>query len=296
MSKNNVHSTQDHLPIAGIQDGVVIMTDGSLRVVLKADPVNFELKSENEQNAIIYSYQSFLNSLDFPIQILIQSKKLDLEQYLIKMQENEKSLTNELLRIQIEDYTGFVRRLISVANIMAKRFYVVISHSLVTKNTSINQINSLFPHKPTGPILDQDEFDRMRSEAYNKAGITASGLGRLGVKASPLETQELIELFYAIYNPDVATEARLTSLQNLSGGIVTSPEADALAVEQMLSQVDTLANQAASPSATEAVPAQEVAMEQAQQAEAPLVDPMDITQNPTEPQQEASPDQPPTEV
>lgn len=237
MTKSTIHSTQDHLPIAGIQDGVVIMTDGSLRVVLKADPINFELKSESEQNAIIYSYQAFLNSLDFPIQILIQSKKLDLEQYLIRMQENERSLTNELLRIQIEDYTGFVRRLISVANIMAKRFYVVISHSLVTRNTSINQINSLFPHKPTGPILDQDEFDRMRSEAYNKAGITAGGLGRLGVKSSALETQELIELFYAIYNPDVATEARLTSLQNLSGGIVTSPEADALAVEQMLSQL-----------------------------------------------------------
>jgi hypothetical protein len=236
-----VHSTQDHLPIAGIQDGVVIMTDGSVRVVLKADPVNFELKSENEQNAIIYSYQSFLNSLDFPIQILVQSKKLDLEQYLIKMQESEKSITNELLRIQIQDYTGFVRRLISVANIMAKRFYVVISHSLVTKNSSINQINSLFPHKPTGPILEQDEFDRMRSEAYSKAGIIAGGLGRLGVKASALETQELIELFYAIYNPDVATEARLTNLQNLSGGIVTSPEADALAIEQMITQMDAAA-------------------------------------------------------
>jgi hypothetical protein len=251
MSKD-VHSTQDHLPIAGIQDGVVIMNDGSLRVVLKAEPVNFELKSENEQNAIIYSYQSFLNSLDFPIQILIQSKKLDLEQYLIKMQENEKLLTNELLRIQIADYTGFVRRLISVANIMAKRFYVVISHSVVNTHSSINQINSLIPHRATGPLLNQDEFDRIRSEAYNKANIAAGGLSRLGVKASPLETQELIELFYAIYNPDVATEARLTNLQNLSGGIVTSPEAEALAVEQLINQVDAASKVAVEPMQAEA--------------------------------------------
>ncbi len=228
------HSTQDHLPIAGIQDGALIMTDGSIRAVLKVEPINFELKSENEQNAIIYSYQSFLNSLDIPIQIVIQSKRLDLEQYLVRMQETQKQQTNDLLRIQTEDYIGFVRRLISVANIMAKRFYVVVSHSLVTKNSSISQITSLIPHKPTGPLLDQDEFDRLRSEVYNKANIIAGGLGRLGAKARPMETQELIELFYAIYNPDVATEERLTALTDLSGGVVTSPQAAAIAVENSL--------------------------------------------------------------
>lgn len=272
----NVHSTQDHLPIAGIQDGVVIMNDGSLRVVLKAEPVNFELKSENEQNAIIYSYQAFLNSLDFPIQILIQSKKLDLEQYLIRMQENEKLLTNELLKIQISDYTGFVRRLISVANIMAKRFYVVISHSIVNTHTSMNQINSLIPHRPTGPLLDQNEFDLMRSEAYNKAGIAAGGLSRLGVKASALETQELIELFYAIYNPDVAAEERLTSLQNLSTGIVTSPEAEALAVEQIINQTTAL-------DSTAMAPAPEPTPEEA--PEEMLVDTMPGDSQPTENQE-----------
>lgn len=228
------HSTQDHLPIAGIQDGTLIMTDGSVRAVLKIEPINFELKSENEQNAIIYSYQAFLNSLDLPIQIVIQSKRLDLEQYLVRMQESQKQQTNELLRIQTEDYIGFVRRLISVANIMAKRFYVVVSHSLVTKNSSMSQITSLIPHRPTGPLLDQDEFDRLRSEVFNKAGIVSGGLGRLGAKARPLETQELIELFYNIYNPDVATEQRLPSLSDLSGGLVTSPEAAAISVENSL--------------------------------------------------------------
>ena len=225
---NVPHSTQDHLPIAGIQDSILIMTDASLRVVLKVEPINFELKSEAEQNAIIYSYQSFLNSLDFPVQILIQSKRLDLEQYLVRMEEAQHKQTDELLRIQTEDYIGFVRRLISVANIMAKRFYVVISHAAILKQTGINQISSLLTHKPTGPLLDQDEFDRLRSEAFNKASIIAGGLERIGAKAKALETQELIELFYGVYNPDVATEERLTDLSTLSSGIVTSPEAQAL--------------------------------------------------------------------
>lgn len=229
MSSDVPHSTQDHLPIAGIQDGVLIMADGSLRAVLKVEPVNFELKSEQEQNAIIYSYQAFLNSLDFPIQILVQSKKLDLEQYLVRMQESQKQVTNELLRIQIEDYTGFVRRLISVANIMAKRFYVVVSHGSVSKASTINQLTAIFPHRVTGPLMDQDEFDRVRGETYNKAGLIAGGLGRLGLKSRTLETQELIELFYGIYNPDVATEERLTNVSNLGSGIISSPEAEALA-------------------------------------------------------------------
>jgi hypothetical protein len=280
------HSTQDHLPIAGIQDSILIMTDGSLRVVLKVEPVNFELKSENEQNAIIYSYQSFLNSLDFSIQILIQSKRLDLEQYLVRMQEAQRQQTNELLRIQTEDYIGFVRRLISVANIMAKRFYVIISHSAVTKNSSINQISALIPHKPTGPLLDQDEFDRLRNEAFNKASIIAGGLERLGSKARALETQELIELFYGIYNPDVASEERLTDLSTLSSGIVTSPEAQALgpAAEAEVAEAAALILNGPPPvqSAEPAAPAQ---VEQATQSDDALQPVQQPDQSPTQPPQ-----------
>lgn len=219
-----VHSTQDHLPIAGIQDGVVIMTDGSIRVVLKVEPTNFELKSSSEQDGIIYSYQAFLNSLDFPIQILVQSKRLDLEQYLVRMEEQQHTVTNELLQIQMEDYIGFVRRLISVANIMSKRFYVIVSFSATNTQGSLNQLAAIIPHQPTGPLFDQDEFDRLRNECFNRANIIAGGLARLGSKAFQLDTQQLIELFYGIYNPDVATEERLTDISNLSTGVVTAPE------------------------------------------------------------------------
>ena len=228
MQANNLNSTQDHLPLAGIQDGIVIMNDGSLRAVLKVEPVNFELKSEEEQNAIIYSYQSFLNSLDFSIQILIQSKKLDLERYLAKMEEKIKDTPSELLRIQIEDYTGFVRRLISVANIMSKKFFVIISYSPLSKTGVINSFSPIPRGKPQGPIFDQDTFDRFKNETFNRAAIIANGLGRLGVRSRALDTKELIEMFYTIYNPEVATEERLAGIEDISQGVIQSPEAQEL--------------------------------------------------------------------
>lgn len=198
------------------------MNDASVRAVIKIEPINFELKSETEQNGIIYSYQSFLNSLEFPIQIVVHSKKLDLERYLIKIDESKKHMTNELLRIQTEDYVEFVRRLISVANIMAKRFYVVVSYSTATKASTMASFTGLFHKTATGPLLDQDQFTRFRSEVINRANLVGNGLIRIGLKASVLETQGLIELFYAIYNPDIATEERLTNIGELSTGIISS--------------------------------------------------------------------------
>lgn len=217
-------STQQHLPIAGILEDVILLADGSARAVLRCDPVNFELKSEQEQNAIIYSYQSFLNALDFPVQVVVQSKRLDLERYLIRLQDQHGQVENDLLRIQMQEYVSFVRRLISVANIMSKRFYVTVSFSLTTANATKNQFNSLLHKQPTGPLMDSEQFGRLRSEVLNRAGLVANGLARLGVKAELLETQRLIELYYGIYNPDVATEERLPDqdLSVLSGAVVSS--------------------------------------------------------------------------
>jgi hypothetical protein len=217
-------STQEHLPIAGIVDDTLIMSDGSLRCVLKVEPINFDLKSETEQNGIIYAYQGFLNSLDFPIQIVIQSKKLELEQYLIRLEQSQKNVANELLRIQIEDYVGFVRRLISVANIMSKRFYIVVSYSPIIKSAGFAGLTSgIFHKQASGPLMDEDEFKRYRAEVHNRGNIIAGGATHFGVKSRTLSTQELIELFYGIYNPDVATEERLTEVETLSAGIISSP-------------------------------------------------------------------------
>ena len=216
MAKQTVNSTQEHLPIAGIQDGVIIMADGSVRAVVKVEPVNFELKSEQEQNGIIYSYQSFLNSLEYPIEIVVQSKKLDLERYLIKLQGQLKGMTNELLRLQTEDYIDFVRRLISVANIMSKKFYVVVKYAALDKQSAVTQFGSIFHKAPTGPILDQALFERYRAEVNNRASSVGGGLARLGVRVSILDTQALIELFYSTYNPDIAAEERLVGISTIT--------------------------------------------------------------------------------
>jgi type IV secretory pathway VirB4 component len=214
------NATQTHLPIAGIQDGVVIMNDGSVRAVLKAEPINFDLKSELEQNGIIYAYQGFLNSLDFPIQITVQSKRLDLERYLMRLEESSRDMTNDLLRIQTNEYIGFVRYLINVTNIMSKSFFVTVSYSPLTKGAAAAQVGGLFHRKPTGPLMDSDQFQRFQGEVNNRAGIIAGGLARMGIKSRLLETQELIELFYGIYNPDFATEERLVDVEGLSSGVV----------------------------------------------------------------------------
>jgi hypothetical protein len=236
MAKSTASSSQEHLPIAGIQDGIVIMTDGSVRTVLRIEPINFDLKSEQEQNAIIYAYQGFLNSLDFPIQFVIQSKKLDLERYLLRLKESQKETTSDLLRIQTEDYIGFLRQLITVANIMSKRFYVVISYSGLTKESAIAQFGSILHKQPTGPVMDQDQFNRYKSEGINRASIIAGGLGRLGVKCELLGTQQLIELFYGIYNPDVAAEERLSAdVADMNSGVVSSPGS----LEQLPNQSET---------------------------------------------------------
>jgi hypothetical protein len=307
MAKSTAPSTQEHLPIAGIQDGVILMTDGSIRVVLKLEPINFDLKSENEQNAIIYGYQGFLNSLDFPIQFIIQSKQLDLERYLIKLKESHKNTTNDLLRIQIEDYVGFVRRLISVANIMSKRFYAVISYNAVTKQSSVSQFTSIFHKQPTGPLMDQDQFVRWRAEANNRASIIANGLARLGVKSRLLGTQELIELFYGIYNPDVATEERLTEdVSQLSSGVIHGagdlPPAELVAPQASSPITEVLTEQVQAPVQAYAVPSTAVLDEPIKDTPAdeplldgptlpsePLVPPVAETTQPPEPAQTQQP-------
>jgi type IV secretory pathway VirB4 component len=219
MSTQN--STQEHLPIAGIHDGVVIMNDGSLRAVMRVEPVNFELKSDQEQNAIIATYQAFLNSLDTSIQIVIQSKRLDLERYLKKLELQTASITNPLLRLQSEDYIGFVRRLISVANIMAKRFYVIVSYSPLPTNPK-QGFQSFFAKKPTGPLMNDDQFNRYRTELFSRANSVAGGLMQVGTRVTALETQQLIELFYSTYNPEIAAEERVSDSSAIATSIVTS--------------------------------------------------------------------------
>ncbi len=215
-----IGSTQDALRFAEIRDGTVVLKDSNLRKILLCSSINFSLKSEQEQNAIIFSYQNFLNSLDFPIQILMQSKKLDLSNYLAKLDGRANEQTNELLRLQTTDYIEFIKRLINLANIMDKRFYVVVPYLVPPKMAT--------PKIPLGKkeappaILSEDEFNQYSKEMDQRVQVIQSGLGSIGIRSALLNTQQIIELLYGVYNPEEASKQKFAAGHELSGEVVES--------------------------------------------------------------------------
>lgn len=215
-------STQENLEIAGVEDGIIILKDGSYRLVLDVTAINFGLKSEREQNSIIFQFQGFLNSLHFPIEILIQSRKLDLTPYLERLRKRANEQKNDLLKTQTLDYIDFVSELINMANIMKKRFYIVIGwenidlRSLSLVDRFLNRGNSVSLLK-----ISEKEFKAHGNELREKAAVIASGLGSNGLHCKQLSTGELIELFYNFYNPGIADKERLVDLENLQANIVS---------------------------------------------------------------------------
>lgn len=203
--KNPVRSTQMYLPVAEIRDNVAILKNGGIRAVLRTSSVNIHLKSEEEQNAIIYSYQNFLNTLDFPIQITVRSKKLDLENYLDGLKEIAAKQTNRLLRDQTLDYIDYIERLIEYADIMQKEFFVVISYDppRAKKPTLIQKfIEHLSPRDNLAKLRQREhEFETLRKGLMQRVNIATSGLENCGLKVEQLKTDELVTLFYECFNP-----------------------------------------------------------------------------------------------
>jgi type IV secretory pathway VirB4 component len=187
-------TTQEILEIEDIKEGVLILKDKSLRGVLAVSSLNFVLKSEEEQNAIIYQFQNFLNSLDFPIQIYILSRRLNLTGYLERLEELEKRQTNELLKIQTRSYIEFIKSLMATGSIMTKSFYLVVPFYPI-----------LVPGmRGKSPTLTDEEFERAKTQLWQRMEFVAHGLRRCGLFCAPLNTQELIELFWSIYHPEEA--------------------------------------------------------------------------------------------
>lgn len=209
-------STQQFLDIAEIKEDVVVMKDGTLRAVLLCSSVNFALKSEEEQDAIISAYVGFLNALDYPLQIVVQSRKLNVEEYLNRLSEAQRTQTNELLKAQIADYRQFVFELISLGQIMSKRFYVVVPYDPMT-----NKRKGFFSRmkETITPALSlrlrEEQFLQRRKDLMMRADSVASNLGSMSVSAVLLDTQSLIELYYTAYNPDVADSEKLTDIGKL---------------------------------------------------------------------------------
>lgn len=214
--KSKKPATQANVPIAEIKDGVVILKDGTLRSVLMTSSVNFSLKSEDEQNALISSYVSFLNGLDFPLQIIIQSRRLQIKPYIDNLREMERQQTNELLRVQTADYRSFVEELVQMGQIMSKKFYVVVPFDPLSnkKKSFFTRFNEVL--KPAFTVrLKEERFQKRKADLDMRLRQVVSGLEGMGLQAIPLDTQALIELYYSTYNPDIAFAEQLQPIEQL---------------------------------------------------------------------------------
>ncbi len=209
-------ATTSVLKLTEIRDDLVIMQDGTLRAVLAVSSTNFDLKNEDEQNSIVYGYQRFLNSLDFPIQILMQSRRLDINDYVTRLKEQTSRLTNELLKTQADYYVQFIQELVSGANVMSKNFYIIVPLSV-----SVNPVSQGFLTKLFGGGVSQQAAERLKNlkhyseQLQQRVDSITSNLSGMGLKVQRLDTGALIELYYNSYNFESAPALASGSLSDI---------------------------------------------------------------------------------
>lgn len=234
-SKTNPNSTQNTLQIAEIRDGIVIMNDGSYRAVIMAKSINFDLMSPQEQEAVEFGYQGFLNSLYFPLQIFVRSQKVDLQPYIEKLDKIRTEHENMLLALLMDDYIGYIDQLAAQTNIMDKKFYVVIPflpvvdpQKLLLKDKNFfTGISEIFNKKENKVVINEPDLEAAKTELRNRVQAVLAGLQQCSIQALPLDTQELIELYYDTYNPDTATRQQLKNFNDLTADVVTKGEGKA---------------------------------------------------------------------
>lgn len=202
-----VVSTQQFLELDQIKEGLVVLKNKSLRGIMMVSSINFALKAEEEQNAIIMQFQSFLNSLDFSLQIFIQNRRLNITGYLDKLKEIESRQTNDLLRMQTTEYRKFINSLVASGSIMNKSFYVVIPFQIaVIANVGApmgikSGVQNATAKNAVAAESFDDQFKRSKSQLWQRMEFAALGLRRCGLQCVPLNSQELIELFWSLYHP-----------------------------------------------------------------------------------------------
>ena len=211
-------STQEFVPISEVRDGIVVLKDGGLRAILLASSINFALKSEDEQTAFIIQFQNFLNSLDFTVQIFVQSRMLDIRPYLATLEVAYKEQIDDLMRRQIREYIEFVRSFTEAANIMTKNFFVVVPYSAPTISTSRSGLASLLPfgQKKNSAADANRSFEEEVTQIEQRISIVQQGLVRTGVRTVQLGTEETIELLYKLFNP--GEEGKPMTLETASRG------------------------------------------------------------------------------
>lgn len=225
----NPNSTQNALQIAEVRDGIVIMNDGSFRSVIMVKSINFDLMSQSEQEAVEYSYQGFLNSLYFPLQIFMRSKRVDLQPYIEKLDKIRSEHDNMLLAMLMDDYIGFIDQLSQQTNIMDKNFYVVIPYfpvadvqkALTQSKNFFTGLAGMFSKKEHHVVVNEVDLEKAKTELRNRVQAVLAGLQQCGVQGLPLDTQELIELYYDSYNPDTATRQQLKNFNDLTADVIT---------------------------------------------------------------------------
>lgn len=194
---------QQFLSVDTIREDIVILKDGGFRVVLMCSSLNFALKSADEQDAIIFQYQNFLNSLDFPVQFVIQSRRLNVSPYLESLKGRQKEEDNELLKIQIAEYVEFVKTFVDATNIMSKIFYAIVPFTppLIEHAGFLKDFIRYIPFQKQTMGVNEVPFEERKNQLWQRVDTIVAGLQRFGIRSAPLNTEELIELFYGLYNP-----------------------------------------------------------------------------------------------
>ncbi|MFH1315752.1 MAG: hypothetical protein ABIH67_05165 [Candidatus Uhrbacteria bacterium] len=208
--------TQRYLDIAEIRENVVVLKDGTLRAVIMVSSINFALKSEDEQNAIVQAYMAFLNGIDFPLQIVIQSRSMDIDSYIGSIRQERKKIENDALQMQIDDYLSFIQELVSLGEIMQKRFYIVIPYDPATnKSKTFWQRLSIAVSPVIHRKINEKQFQDRRSETVRRAEMIIGQLNSMGIEGVALDTQGLIELYYTVYNPDIFDSQKMPDISKM---------------------------------------------------------------------------------
>ncbi|MBP9802714.1 MAG: hypothetical protein KBD14_00165 [Candidatus Pacebacteria bacterium] len=200
----NARPTQEFVPIKEIRDGVIELKDGGLRAIVLANSINLSLKSGEEQKAIILQFQNFLNTLDFSVQVCIESRRLDIRPYLLLLENRMKIQNEPLMKLQTKEYMEFIRNFTESVNIMTKSFFIVVPYS---ENTFIpsnnNVLDNLFKKKSNEEkkLAEKMDFEEKRSQLEQRVSIIQQGLNRCGIKSAQLGTEEAVEVFYKVFNP-----------------------------------------------------------------------------------------------
>jgi hypothetical protein len=218
----NPASTQNSLLLSEVRDNMVIMSDGSFRAVVACKSINFDLMSSREREGVEFSYQNFLNSLNYPIQILIRSQRVDIGPYLDKLVAIRRSQDNMLLNVLMDDYINFIDILSQEANIMDKSFFIAVPYfpngdvsTLVSQGKGF--FDKLFaPSKNEITKIDANTYAKAQAEIKNRVDGVIAGLYQVGVQSIQLSTKELGELYYNFYNPDTAVREPLVNFENLA--------------------------------------------------------------------------------